>query len=117
MVRVIIPFLCFRPLTALFWAKYAVFCVAVAISSAVDGGFAVFWAVLQLLRVPCVPPSVVRFVCGFSCFSFLLLLYMYSWQILGAFGVSFGLFVAIIYCFSILTRACVCVLAGGVVFC
>ena len=64
------PFLCFRPLTVLFWAKYAVFCVAVAISRAVDGGFAVFWAVLQLLRVPCVPPSVVGFVCGFSCFSF-----------------------------------------------
>ena len=96
MVRVIIPFLCFRPLTALFWRNYAVFCVAVAISSAVDGGFAVFLAVLQLLRVPCVPPSVVRFVCDFPCFSFYYY-YIYIFNKLWAVSVCLSVFLSRLY--------------------
>lgn len=67
-------------------------------------GWAVFGGVLGVVPEP--PPCVVCLGC-FWVFSFLLLLYIYSWQILGGFGVSFGLFVAIIYYFSILTRACV----------
>ena len=104
------PFLCFRPLTALFSAKYAAFCVAVAVSSAVDGGFAVFFG--NFVASACSVCSAVSR--GLFVFFFLLLLYMYFRQILVRFWCVLGLFVAIIYCFSILTRACVRVLLFAV---